>query len=1008
MASQLHFSTTPAAYEKRPGERGGALLTATIVTVLLAGISVAVLAAVSNEIKIAHSDTQRTRTFYAAAAGMEKMTSDFSALFTRTSKPTQTQLNTIAGAYPSELTAEGFTFSQTMTLDTATLAKMQDSQDITDGSNPFVQISNGPFAGLRASITPYKMTSTATQTNSLIQVGLEREMNNYLIPLFQFGMFSDKDIELHPGPPFVFNGRIHTNGNLYLNGDVTLRDKVTVANELVYDVLRNNSTRTGANVRMVVNSINVSLTMGSVRTGPNLPGTMAGMRGFHPGSPNGTDNTSWKTTSVAAAKSGRSNQFGGQLLTRSTGSSPLLLPLQLGGNPTRELIKRAVSGEVLQDPILNQSRYHTKAQIRILIDDEGGATNAAGIPSGQGVNLSSFDPMSLNGGKALIPVNDSGNYTSIVNWTQGNPLAALLRTAETVRGIRSYSVPALSSNSNYADPLAAGYAAVPKSPNGGVIPPGSGITGRILIQIVDSNGVARDVTREILSMGMTEGEPNGIVYLQRPLWAAFMQGNRDRDGGKRNLEFLTSDSTSRCIADGEISHSNFSIAAGGYYNTSANSVDDDTHTSLAPFMPTAFIRNDRFDATSINRIVPINVYNPREGWIDADLSESSIFERGLTSVIELNMRNLVRWADGVYDSNLLSGTSAVSTNIDGREGYIVYVSDRRGDKIKSEIDRGGNTVQMTNGTVDNEDIYGPNNSLDPGEDVLDAGLNVATSLFKKGTLQKDITELPDPNGGTIWPLTTNTTTFRTTRAQTISSWTNPNNYFRRAVRLFNGQNLQVSGAANKLSSTKGISVATENMVYIWGSYNTTGIASAPSSGSATLNDGGYQGNQVPASIVADAFFPLSKTWSDSMSAMFPEGGNSGSTMRTADVSVSGPTEETSVRAAIIAGTNMSALTGDPDAGNDDDSRLSGGMHNFPRFLENWLTPQRRWNFVGSFCPLYHSTQALGPWIYMNQQIYGAPSRNWAFDTTFRDINRLPPGTPMFQYIEATGFRQVLQ
>jgi hypothetical protein len=1001
MDSQRHSSIIPKSYEERPAERGGALLTAIIVAMLLAGISMAVLAAVTNETRIVHSDTQRTRTFYATAAGMEKMTSDFSALFTRTSKPTQTQLNTIAASFPSELTAEGFTFSQTMTLDTATLIKMQDSQDITDGSNPFVQIPSGPFAGLRASITPYKMTSTATQTSSSIQVGLEREMNNYLIPLFQFGMFSDKDIELHPGPPFVFNGRIHTNGNLYLNGDVTLRDKVTVANELVYDVLRNDSTRSGANVRMVVNSINVSLTMGSVKNGPNLPGATAGMRGYHPGSPNGVDNASWKTTSVAAAKSGRNNQFGGQLLTRSTGSSPLLLPLQLGGNPTRELIKRSVAGEVVLDPILNQSRYHTKAQIRILIDDEGDANNAGGIPAGQGVNLSTFDPITLGGGKALLPVNDNGTYASTTNWTQGNPSASSPKTAETVRGIRSYSVPALSSNANYADPNGAGYASVPKSPNGGVIPPGAGIQGRILIQIVDSNGMARDVTREILSMGMTEGEPNGIVYLQRPLWAAFMQGHRDRDGGKRNLEFLTSDSTSRCIADGEINSSNFSIASAGYYNTSSNNIDDDSHLILTPFMPTQFVRNDRFDAASMNRIVPINVYNPREGWIDASLSESSIYERGLTSVIELNMRNLARWADGVYDGNLLSGTSAMSANIHGVEGYIVYISDRRGDKIKSEVDRGNNTVQMTNGTVDNEDIYGPNGSLDPGEDVIDAG-------SKKGSLQKDTTELPDPNGGTIWPLTTNTTTFRSTRAQTISSWTNPNNYFRRAVRLFNGHNLMVTGAANKLSATKGISVATENMVYIWGSYNTSGIASAPSSGSATLNDGGYQGNQVPASIVADAFFPLSKTWSDSMSAMYPEGGNSGSTMRTADVSVPGTSEETSVRAAIIAGTNMSALTGDPDAGNDGDSRLSGGLHNFPRFLENWLSPQRRWNFVGSFCPLYYSTQALGPWIYLDQQIYGAPSRNWAFDTTFRDINRLPPGTPMFQYIEATGFRQVLQ
>jgi hypothetical protein len=118
---------------------------------------------------------------------------------------------------------------------------------------------------------------------------------------------------------------------------------------------------------------------------------------------------------------------------------------------------------------------------------------------------------------------------------------------------------------------------------------------------------------------------------------------------------------------------------------------------------------------------------------------------------------------------------------------------------------------------------------------------------------------------------------------------------------------------------------------------------------------------------------------------------------------------TAVRAGIIAGNNMSALMGNPDADNDDDSRLSGGMHNFPRFLEDWLSDNRRWNFVGSFVPLYYSTQALGPWWYITNGngIYGAPIRNWAFDVTYLQGDRLPPGTPMFQYIEPTAFRQVL-
>lgn len=1021
MISYQHPTALTTTEKKNCGERGAALLTSLLVMVLIAGICMCVLATVSNEARIAGSDLQRTQSFYAAASGVEKMASDFSALFTRTARPTQYQLNAVAAAYPPELLNEGFSFSQTLFPDDATLAEMRAAQGIVNGAYPTVTIPTGPFAGLLASIAPYKATSTVTQNATGAQVRLEREMNNYLIPLFQFGMFSDRDIELHPGPPFVFNGRIHANGNIYINGDVTLRDKVTVANELVYDVLRNNSTRDGANVRMVVNGINVPLTVGSVNNGPNFPSASPGKRGHFPGSPDGSDNTNWETTSVAAAQAGRANRFGGQLLTRLTGAAPLLLPLQTGGNQTYELIKRSIAGELVANPILNQSRYHTKSQIRILLDDEGAPVDAAGIPAGQGIriNADSFNPSTLDGGRALIPVNDNGAYTSAINWIQGDPAAVPRRVAQTVRGIRNYNVPASAANANYAKTNDPGYAAVPKSPGGGVIPPGSGINARILIQIVAPDGTTRDVTREILSMGVTEGEPNGIVYLQRPLWAAYMQGSRDRDGGSEHLAFLTTDATSRCIADGEINPANFSLDANaGYYNTAANNVDDDAHTVLAPYMPlnaNSFIRNDRFDTTAgdnrrWNQIVPISVYNPREGWIASPQDENLIFESGMTSVVEINMRNLARWVDGIYDTNLLAGTPAVSANINGADGYILYVSDRRGDLVKNE---GGNV--MSNGKVDNEDIYGRNgtdgavcsatsdqNGCERGEDSDNNGI-----------LARDLLEQPYPAAlpGTG---TATTAAARRTRAETVLSWRNPNNYFRRAVRLFdgdnlqiNGDNLQLPGAADGLSTTKGITVATENMVYIWGSYNATGIAVAPPAGTATLNDGGYLGPQVPSSIVADAFFPLSKTWSDSMSAINPEGGNAGTTMRTADVNVAGPTEETSVRAGIIAGDNVSALTGNPDAGNGADSRLSGGLHNFPRFLENWLTPQRRWNFVGSFCPLYRSTQAHGPWIYLNQQVYGAPSRNWAFDTSFRNVFRLPPGTPMFQYLEQTGFRQVL-
>ncbi len=986
-------TTSVEPLKARSDERGAALATAILMLALLGAIAMSVLAVVHTETRIAGSDLDRTQTYYAAAAGIEKMTTDFSSLFARTSRPTATQLTNIANSPPPELQNEGFTFSpgQTIAVDDAALAAMS--------ANPRVTIPAGPFAGLTASVTPYLLTTTANSVQGT-QVSLRRQMNNYLIPIFQFGMFSNEDMEIHPGPQFNFNGRVHANGNLYFNGNVTFLAKVTTANEAVRDVLRNGEVHTGT-VSFQVGAINVLMNAGSVINGPNLAGATSGQRGYFPSSPNGTSNPTWKANSVATAVSGVADRFGGQLLTRTTGVAPLLLPLQLDGNQTREIIKRRMPND---DVTLRDSRYHSKAEVRILLDDETPSTaDAAGIPAGQGVRLSTFDPIPLpntavtaGGGRALWRVRDDGTY----NETTTSPATYLMQQngssptqALTVRGVRSTTQ------------------SVTLNGTATKIPAGAGVTGRILIQIVDANGVTYDVTNQVLSMGMTEGEPNAIVMLQRPLWAAFTQGSRDASGNTNPA--LNGDPTyTNCLtdilnnthlgADGEIKTSaGFPVQDGTYgYLTS---VQDDTASGSQPQRPDAppALNISAFTSSMWNSMVPINIYNVREGRADLSLNANTVYERGTMSVVQLNMRNLARWLDGVYNTNLLAGTSALSTNIACPDGYIVYVSDRRGDKVKSEIDSSGVTLNTSNGLVDNEDIYGQNNSLDPGEDVIDAGTDVATGLPKKGTLQRDLTELPIPAalGGTSG----SDFTARTNRAKTVAAWTDPSNYFRRSVRLFNGENLQISGAANKLSTTKGITVSSENLIYIWGNYNTTGINGQPAGGS-TLNDSTqtnfYLGSQVPASLVVDAFTPLSKTWFDSSSAIYPDD----LSKRLADRSLPGVSAETSVRTGIIAGNNLSALAGTPDAGNTAESRLCGGMHNFPRFLENWNS--QRWNFVGSLIPLYHSTQAMGQYN-ADSTIYSPPTRNWAFDTTFLDPNKLPPGTPMFQYIEPTAFRQVL-
>ena len=996
MKMESDFEKTTAA-KKNAGERGAALAITIIIVVILAVVGLTALAFSSSEVRIAGSDLQRTQTFYATAAAIEKMTNDFSNLFQSKLNPTQKDLDDIEKDYPLPLKNEGFSFVQTLEEDTARLTNLRAIQGLSNTVYPRVNIADGPYAGLYASVIPYKISSTATMDSTGTQVKLEREFNNYLVPLFQFGMFSNDDIEIHPGPLLTFNGRIHSNKNIYALQNTQFLNRLTMAGEFVRDAWRNGKANSGGgnnNVYVRVNGTDVQSTVGngSVKAdsanigGPNILGATPRSRGFHPGSPNGVANPNWETKSVKSPVAGETDSFGGQVLTQTTGVKRVKLPLETGGSSAAELIKRALPSD---SALLTASRYHNKSQIRILIDDAAAgseAANVAGIPAAKGGvvfsnNNAGFSPLPLGNGNVLRRVDDSGSYVSTDILLVQKKNGTSTETAMTVRGIK-----------NFAETV-----------NGNYIPPGSGITGRILIEIVKPDGSTLDVTDKILSMGMTEGEPNGIVYLQRPMWAAFVQGSRDRtDSTASGFNLVNLTRNFQSIADGEITTPTAAMiyANRGFLNMDPITANDDGLTPTREAAPPA--------APSYNEIVPINVYNVREGWVRSTMEANNVYyERGITSVVELNMRNLARWLDGKYDGNLLAGTNAVSTNIKGDEGYVVYVSDRRGDRVKPEYLSTGTSYASTNGSVDNEDIYGPNGILDAGEDAIDFGWDANLGgASKKGTLQNDTSELPNTGlnypTGSPWLVVAD----RISRAQSAMRYQTP--FFRRSVRLFDGATLSFTAAAGKLSPTKGISVSTENMVYIWGNYNATGITGIPTSGS-TLNNGGYTGAQVPTSIVCDAFFPLSKTWFDASSALYPEGVGGGDVYRKADENLPSTSESTTVRAGIIAGANISAITGSPGR-NIANDRINGGIHNYPRFLEvwSWGSANTPWNYTGSLVPLFHSTQAISQYEDSGPNIYVPPRRNWSFDDTFLTPQNLPPGTPFFQYVQATGFRQSLR
>ncbi len=184
---------------------------------------------------------------------------------------------------------------------------------------------------------------------------------------------------------------------------------------------------------------------------------------------------------------------------------------------------------------------------------------------------------------------------------------------------------------------------------------------------------------------------------------------------------------------------------------------------------------------------------------------------------------------------------------------------------------------------------------------------------------------------------------------------------KRGVRLKNGAIMPDSG----------LTVASQNPVYIQGDYNTGGANPPSNSGDATRPQvTGY--TRKPCAVIGDAVNILSNSWNDSNSS-------SGLSSRTAS--------NTTINTAIVSGIV-------PSVNND----YSGGAENFPRFLENWSG--KTMTYYGSMVELYQSRQSIGHWGLGN--VYNPPQRQWFFDINLQVYT--PPGSlPVFSYTKGRWF-----
>ena len=189
----------------------------------------------------------------------------------------------------------------------------------------------------------------------------------------------------------------------------------------------------------------------------------------------------------------------------------------------------------------------------------------------------------------------------------------------------------------------------------------------------------------------------------------------------------------------------------------------------------------------------------------------------------------------------------------------------------------------------------------------------------------------------------------------VDSEKSSNNY---GVRLRNSSYLGSSKSG--APQIKGLTVVTNQAIYLWGDYNTT--------------------SKKPAAIMSDSFNILSTAWNDSKSSW---------SQRVA--------ANTTINTAILSGTDS---TGGIEGTSGQGGTYNGGLENYPRLHEQWSG--KTLTYKGSFVSLSTPKHVKGAWVYGSPQ-YNAPTRNWDYDTDFNDGDKLPPLSPRFVYLRQELF-----
>jgi hypothetical protein len=198
------------------GREGFALPAALAVLILLSVLVVTVYANAMASFRSGTTDMGKARSHFAAEAGAESAMAQL-AVMLEDAVLEDAELTTITTP-----TMTGFQF------DSFSIVKVGTVQN--------ERITDGPFAGLYSltqMVDIFSEASDPLNNSSAVMVTAKAQA----IPIFQFGVFYERDLEIHNGANMWFAGWVHSNGTIYLNSGARqyFEDLITTPDSVIWD-----------------------------------------------------------------------------------------------------------------------------------------------------------------------------------------------------------------------------------------------------------------------------------------------------------------------------------------------------------------------------------------------------------------------------------------------------------------------------------------------------------------------------------------------------------------------------------------------------------------------------------------------------------------------------------------------------------------------------------------------------------------------------------------------------